>query len=107
MRKIFDPKITPGPWEIGVNIGRKGDEFDSAYITVGEDPEDSEEKTYASYEDLKTMEAGPELLDVLKAARKLLNTNYTDDIACQQAENELELVIRNLDKKFGKEKAEC
>jgi len=60
MTKIFDPKITKGPWKLS-----------NGYIVSAK----NKNHIGSMYKNKIAMRAVPELLDVLKAAREVINSS--------------------------------
>ncbi len=106
MKKIFDPKITQGPWRI-----REEKKYSAELIAIENESCDlvcdfgDAEKYYPTQgtepnnEDLKAILAIPEMLCVIKKSRALIKSRNFQGV-CDE-EIELENALKKLDKIHG------
>lgn len=108
MTKIFDPKITPGPWCVYVT-----DEFPPGWIGIRQDINtdtltETHIATLGRFEDprdkinAKAIAAVPELIDVLKAAREVKDTRGRKlgwSIVYEEQMNNLIEAIKKIDER--------
>lgn len=91
MSKVFDPKITPGPWDI---------EVEDFWIFLGQNAFD----TRAHDTDIQAMSSLPELLALLGDVRDMLDADERNEgNSRQNAIDRIRSKLDKLDEKFGKE----
>lgn len=98
MTKIFNPKITPGPWEVHQKLNVTAPKLRGIATNAFSSNQDGAFEE--SLENMIAIAAVPELLKVLEAARKVLKKGPIPPFGPKA---ELYAAIKALDEKHGKE----